>query len=129
MPCYANVVTDDVFFLLDKEYCIHIIYIYFFFFAEQVNGKAYNQARLLLGKMGALHPANRLAAYVTGRLPVLRDNFHESTHKPKFMPNISPSVNGQSETTGVAVPPINAASKTTNVKTHPLSKCSPGPDA
>lgn len=34
----------------------------------QVNGKSYNQARLLLGNMGSLHPANRLAAYVTGRL-------------------------------------------------------------
>ncbi|KAM4633750.1 MAX gene-associated protein [Polymixia lowei] len=34
----------------------------------QVNGKSYSQARLLLGNMGSLHPANRLAAYVTGRL-------------------------------------------------------------
>ncbi|XP_077949715.1 MAX gene-associated protein isoform X2 [Gasterosteus aculeatus] len=34
----------------------------------QVNGKSYNQARLMLGNMGSLHPANRLAAFVTGRL-------------------------------------------------------------
>nr|XP_008102517.1 PREDICTED: MAX gene-associated protein isoform X2 [Anolis carolinensis] len=34
----------------------------------QVNGKNYPQARLLLGQMGALHPASRLAAYLTGRL-------------------------------------------------------------
>nr|XP_030698861.1 MAX gene-associated protein isoform X5 [Globicephala melas] len=34
----------------------------------QVNGKSYPQAKLLLGQMGALHPANRLAAYITGRL-------------------------------------------------------------
>ncbi|XP_069861787.1 MAX gene-associated protein [Dipodomys merriami] len=34
----------------------------------QVNGKNYPQAKLLLGQMGALHPANRLAAYITGRL-------------------------------------------------------------
>ncbi|XP_063040497.1 MAX dimerization protein MGA a isoform X5 [Engraulis encrasicolus] len=33
-----------------------------------VNGKAYPKARLQLGHMGALHPANRLAAYLTGRL-------------------------------------------------------------
>ncbi|XP_065109757.1 MAX dimerization protein MGA a isoform X2 [Paramisgurnus dabryanus] len=33
-----------------------------------VNGKVYPQAKLELGKMGALHPANRLAAYITGRL-------------------------------------------------------------
>ncbi|XP_063296323.1 MAX gene-associated protein [Pelobates fuscus] len=34
----------------------------------QVNGKYYPQAKLLLGQMGALHPANRLAAYITHRL-------------------------------------------------------------
>ncbi|KAM6202016.1 MAX gene-associated protein [Rhynchocyon petersi] len=34
----------------------------------QVNGKSFPQAKLLLGQMGALHPANRLAAYITGRL-------------------------------------------------------------
>ncbi|XP_048340305.1 MAX gene-associated protein isoform X3 [Sphaerodactylus townsendi] len=40
----------------------------------QVNGKNYPQAKLLLGQMGALHPANRLAAYITGRLqPTILD--------------------------------------------------------
>ncbi|XP_053744245.1 MAX gene-associated protein isoform X2 [Synchiropus splendidus] len=34
----------------------------------QVNGKCYNHTKLLLGNMGALHPANRLAAYITGRV-------------------------------------------------------------
>ncbi|XP_048063910.1 MAX gene-associated protein [Megalobrama amblycephala] len=34
----------------------------------KVNGKTYTQAKLLLGRMGSLHPANRLAAYVTGRI-------------------------------------------------------------
>ncbi|KAM4665362.1 MAX gene-associated protein isoform 2-T3 [Amazona ochrocephala] len=34
----------------------------------QVNDKRFPQAKLLLGQMGALHPANRLAAYITGRL-------------------------------------------------------------
>ncbi|XP_030201317.1 uncharacterized protein mgab [Gadus morhua] len=34
----------------------------------QVNGKSYPQACLMLGHVGSLHPANRLAAYVTGRL-------------------------------------------------------------
>lgn len=38
------------------------------FLPPQVNGKTYNQARLLLGAMGSLHPANRLAAYITGRV-------------------------------------------------------------
>lgn len=35
---------------------------------SQVNGKPYPQAKLELGQMGALHPANRLAAYITGRI-------------------------------------------------------------
>ncbi|KAF5909668.1 MAX gene-associated protein-like isoform X1, partial [Clarias magur] len=35
-----------------------------------VNGKLYPQAKLELGQMGALHPANRLAAYITGRVCV-----------------------------------------------------------
>lgn len=34
----------------------------------QVNGKTSPQAKLLLGQMGALHPASHLAAYLTGRL-------------------------------------------------------------
>ncbi|KAJ8291136.1 hypothetical protein GJAV_G00021790 [Gymnothorax javanicus] len=34
----------------------------------KVNGRSYPQAKLQLGQMGALHPANRLAAYITGRL-------------------------------------------------------------
>ncbi|XP_056337198.1 MAX gene-associated protein [Danio aesculapii] len=34
----------------------------------QVNGRTYAQAKLTLGRMGALHPANRLAAHVTGRI-------------------------------------------------------------
>ncbi|XP_052443013.1 MAX gene-associated protein isoform X2 [Carassius gibelio] len=40
----------------------------------KVNGKAYAQAKLILGRMGALHPANRLAAYVTGRIKPLSQN-------------------------------------------------------
>ncbi|XP_041669410.1 MAX dimerization protein MGA a isoform X3 [Cheilinus undulatus] len=34
----------------------------------QVNGKPYPLAKIQLGLMGALHPANRLAAYLTGRV-------------------------------------------------------------
>ncbi|XP_041828682.1 MAX dimerization protein MGA a isoform X2 [Melanotaenia boesemani] len=34
----------------------------------QVNGKVYPLAKIQLGRMGALHPANRLAAYLTGRV-------------------------------------------------------------
>ncbi|XP_019732883.1 uncharacterized protein LOC109520224 [Hippocampus comes] len=38
----------------------------------QVNGKMYPLAKILLGEMGALHPANRLAAYLTGRVAATR---------------------------------------------------------
>lgn len=44
--------------------------VFIFWVPLQVNGKPYNQARLLLGSMGSLHPANRLAGYITGRLRV-----------------------------------------------------------
>lgn len=38
----------------------------------QVNGKSYPLAKIQLGRMGALHPANRLAAYLTGRVQSCR---------------------------------------------------------
>ncbi|XP_028253501.1 MAX gene-associated protein [Parambassis ranga] len=47
----------------------------------QVNGKCYNQARLLLGNMGSLHPANRLAAHVTGRLNVPGESSDKNLQK------------------------------------------------
>ncbi|XP_058235383.1 MAX gene-associated protein isoform X3 [Hemibagrus wyckioides] len=34
----------------------------------KVNGKSYAKAKVLLGQLGALHPVNRFAAFVTGRL-------------------------------------------------------------
>ncbi|XP_050993830.1 MAX gene-associated protein [Labeo rohita] len=47
----------------------------------KVNGKTYAQAKLILGRMGALHPANRLAAYVTGRIKPLPQNTSRSLSK------------------------------------------------
>ncbi|XP_076022112.1 MAX dimerization protein MGA a isoform X2 [Genypterus blacodes] len=38
----------------------------------QVNGKLYPLAKIQLGRMGALHPANRLAAYLTGRVGIIK---------------------------------------------------------
>ncbi|XP_060118804.1 MAX gene-associated protein-like [Heteronotia binoei] len=59
----------------------------------QVNGKNYPQAKLLLGQMGALHPANRLAAYITGRLqPTVLDLSTLSTVVSKVPSN--PKVGG-----------------------------------
>ncbi|XP_061467349.1 MAX gene-associated protein isoform X2 [Rhineura floridana] len=55
----------------------------------QVNGKNYPQAKLLLGQMGALHPANRLAAYITGRLrPTMLDLSTVSTVISKVASNV-----------------------------------------
>ncbi|KTF90156.1 hypothetical protein cypCar_00027738, partial [Cyprinus carpio] len=48
---------------------------------KQVNGKTYGQAKLILGRMGALHPANRLAAYVTGRIKPLPQNTSRALSK------------------------------------------------
>uniref|UniRef100_A0A8C1M4L9 T-box domain-containing protein n=1 Tax=Cyprinus carpio TaxID=7962 RepID=A0A8C1M4L9_CYPCA len=47
----------------------------------KVNGKTYGQAKLILGRMGALHPANRLAAYVTGRIKPLPQNTSRALSK------------------------------------------------
>ncbi|XP_056620935.1 MAX gene-associated protein isoform X2 [Triplophysa dalaica] len=53
----------------------------------QVNGKPYTKANLLLGQIGSLHPANRLAAYVTGRMkPVCR-----SKTPGKLVPDTTPA--------------------------------------
>ncbi|KAK5607674.1 hypothetical protein CRENBAI_024035 [Crenichthys baileyi] len=45
----------------------------------QVNGKQYPFAKIELGRMGALHPANRLAAYLTGRVGSQRQKQASST--------------------------------------------------
>ncbi|XP_069371108.1 MAX gene-associated protein isoform X2 [Paralichthys olivaceus] len=82
----------------------------------QVNGKSYNQARLLLGRMGSLHPANRLAAYVTGRLHAPADIIHKNSQKPdSTLRNNSPSALHVKATDGV-VPQSVTARKTTELK-------------
>lgn len=48
----------------------------------QVNGKLYPLAKIQLGKMGALHPANRLAAYLTGRVGSNKKQQVPSSSKP-----------------------------------------------
>ncbi|XP_073494919.1 MAX gene-associated protein isoform X2 [Phyllobates terribilis] len=53
----------------------------------EVNGKNYPHAKLLLGQIGALHPANRLAAYLTHRLSPRR--FHLSNINRAKMPTES----------------------------------------
>ncbi|XP_023285958.1 MAX gene-associated protein-like [Seriola lalandi dorsalis] len=83
----------------------------------QVNGKCYNQARLLLGNMGSLHPANRLAAYVTGRLHTLVDTVHKVSKKPQSMQKNDTPGTLRIKAAGTVVPPIVSARRTTDLKT------------
>ncbi|XP_070844164.1 uncharacterized protein [Chaetodon trifascialis] len=82
----------------------------------QVNGKSYNQARLLLGNMGCLHPANRLAAYITGRLHAPADISRKASEKSD--PTNKTSTLGAllAKAAGKVVPPIITAKKTTELK-------------
>uniref|UniRef100_A0A673J2V3 MAX gene-associated protein-like n=1 Tax=Sinocyclocheilus rhinocerous TaxID=307959 RepID=A0A673J2V3_9TELE len=110
-----------------------------------VNGKTYPQAKLELGKMGALHPANRLAAYITGRIcPVSQSgpNPSDSTGSASF-PTVSkvqapaitiltksPSVSGLTPTTTVSSPGSTTPGKKTvyiTVMSHSTGLTSSGP--
>ncbi|XP_035534606.1 MAX gene-associated protein-like isoform X2 [Morone saxatilis] len=83
----------------------------------QVNGKSYNQARLLLGNMGSLHPANRLAAYVTGRLHAPADISHKNSQKSDPTNKINTPGPLHIKAAGSVVPAIITARKTTELKT------------
>ena len=52
----------------------------------QVNGKPYPLAKIQLGRMGALHPANRLAAYLTGRVGLNRKKQGSSSSSSVIKP-------------------------------------------
>ncbi|XP_061785343.1 MAX gene-associated protein isoform X1 [Nerophis lumbriciformis] len=81
-----------------------------------VNGKSYNQARLLLGSMGSLHPANRLAAYVTGRLQPSADLSLKIDAGRKLDMAAKPSVKADNK----LLPRVIAEKNVTDIKTHPL---------
>ncbi|XP_014908013.1 MAX dimerization protein MGA a isoform X3 [Poecilia latipinna] len=72
----------------------------------QVNGKQYPLAKIKLGRMGALHPANRLAAYLTGRVGSTKQRQSSSSSEPscnlQSIPHVTSSV--------YCVPPAPAAS-------------------
>ncbi|XP_062431856.1 MAX gene-associated protein isoform X3 [Rhea pennata] len=81
----------------------------------QVNGKSYPQAKLLLGQMGALHPANRLAAYITGRLrPTVLDISTLSTVISKVASNAKAAA---SRTPSVQVPTTSTPKTTSSTST------------
>lgn len=100
------------FLLLWYYYMHNILYAklsYTIFYCLQVNGKAYPKARLQLGHMGALHPANRLAAYITGRLdPVNLPGYPKSQDQPTSMANSS----GSTTANDVAITSVTKATAT-----------------
>eukprot|EP00063_Salmo_salar_P025395 XP_014000230.1 PREDICTED: MAX gene-associated protein-like isoform X2 [Salmo salar] len=78
----------------------------------QVNGKSYSQARLLLGQMGALHPTNRLAAFVTGRLRSVAKAPRKAPQMPlSCSPRLkkTPVGAGGLKTAGTAVTPLGGS--------------------
>ncbi|XP_068017508.1 MAX gene-associated protein isoform X1 [Melanerpes formicivorus] len=81
----------------------------------QVNDKRYPQAKLLLGQMGALHPANRLAAYIAGRLrPTVLDISTLSTVITKVASNGKAAASG---TPSVQVPTTSSPNTTSSTST------------
>lgn len=65
--------------------------------------------------MGSLHPANRLAAYVTGRLHSPSDISYKVSQKPDSAHNTPGAL--YIKASGTVVPPIITARKTTDLKT------------
>lgn len=112
----SNVITV----VLPGWNCINFVFLSSF----QVNGKSYNQARLLLGNMGSLHPANRLAAYVTGRLNAPADFSQKASHKSDPANKIkAPGALHLKAAGSLVLSPVSAR-KTTELKTsmQPLGK-------
>lgn len=92
----------------------------------QVNGKPYNKARLLLGSMGSLHPANRLAGYITGRLRVPTSISQIVSRKIGLTDQTNPREELRVKVAGTVIPPTVTAVKTANLK---ASTKSPGENA
>lgn len=95
----------------------------------QVNGKQYPLAKIQLGGMGALHPANRLAAYLTGREGSQRQQQASSSSEPSCILQNSP----HSTSSASSVPPTPAAPTVTPamLQSQPLvtQPTLPGPPA
>lgn len=84
----------------------------------QVNGKTYNQARLLLGTMGSLHPANRLAAYITGRVNLPPELTKKTSLKLDPANKANPPPILLINAAGAAAPSTVPATTTTELKTQ-----------
>ncbi|KAM4625363.1 MAX dimerization protein MGA a [Polymixia lowei] len=72
----------------------------------QVNGKPYPLAKIQLGKMGALHPANRLAAYLTGRV---RSSRPQQAPSPASSSSHPPQKPADSQSSALAPPDHRSA--------------------
>ncbi|XP_064002213.1 MAX gene-associated protein isoform X3 [Pogoniulus pusillus] len=84
----------------------------------QVNDKRFPQAKLLLGQMGALHPANRLAAYITGRLrPTVLDISTLSTVFSKVASNGKAAASGTPSSQVPTTSTPNTTSSTSSTST------------
>ncbi|XP_054651631.1 MAX dimerization protein MGA a isoform X2 [Dunckerocampus dactyliophorus] len=76
----------------------------------QVNGKLYPLAKIQLGEMGALHPANRLAAYLTGRVlgnkkPQALTSLAEPPQSSSVLPPVTVTTSNSVPTTYITIPP------------------------
>ncbi|MEQ2236554.1 hypothetical protein ILYODFUR_013983, partial [Ilyodon furcidens] len=78
----------------------------------QVNGKQYPFAKIELGRMGALHPANRLAAYLTGRAGSQRQKQASSMSELSCKHQSSPHFTSSA----FCVPPAPPASTVTTAR-------------
>lgn len=67
--------------------------------------------------MGSLHPANRFAAYITGRLLAPAGVFLKNPEKSHTTNKINPPRTLHIKAAGTVVPPIITARKTTELKT------------
>lgn len=90
------------------------------FLPLQVNGKTYNQARLLLGTMGSLHPANRLAAYITGRVILPPEITKRTSLKLDAANKANPPAILLLNAAGTAAPSTTTATTTTTTTTMEL---------
>ncbi|KAM9433682.1 MAX dimerization protein MGA a isoform 1-T2 [Salvelinus alpinus] len=97
-----------------------------------VNGRSYPHAKLQLGMMGAMHPANRLAAYLTGKLrrptcpePSMASSV-SSQHAPSETAEDARSSTGQpAQLTATPTPSLTMVTTTTSVPSVPAVSAGP----
>ncbi|XP_014050333.2 MAX dimerization protein MGA a isoform X1 [Salmo salar] len=99
-----------------------------------VNGRSYPHAKLQLGMMGAMHPANRLAAYLTGKLrrptgpePSMASSV-SSQHPPSETPEDARSSTGQpAQLTATPTTSLTMVTTTTTTSVPSVASVAAGP--